>query len=133
MVATARVEDDPDNTLSRRARRAIAAFSPVGRAEAASSRHLHKGSGRWSIQIGAFSEEAAAERAGSAALARLPGGKHKAMQVIAPGPSDAESYYRTRIVSFSEREAQKACRTLHRKHVQCAVIAPGSTQQASTN
>jgi len=139
-VAAAKTDDDGDTSLSREAERAIAALSPVGRAEAAPVRHQrighhHRGEAaeRWSIQVGAFSAEDAAERAGYSALARLPGARHKAMQVIAPADSDKEPYFRARIVSFSEREAAKACRILHRKHVQCAVVAPGAVQQAAAN
>jgi D-alanyl-D-alanine carboxypeptidase len=138
-VAAAKAEDDnADTSLSREATRAIAALSPVGRAEAAPAHrqrlvHRRAEAGRWSIQVGAFSAEESAERAGYAALARLPRGRHKAMQVIAPADSDKEPYFRARIVSFSEREAAKACRILHRKHVQCAVVAPGAVQQAAAN
>jgi D-alanyl-D-alanine carboxypeptidase len=142
MVATARTEDDAtDSMLTREAQRAIAVFSPVGRAEAAAptTHHLrtarhHRNEGqRWSIQVGAFSEQDAAQRAGAKALAKLPGGKHKAMQVVAPGQSDKEPYFRARIVNFSERDAAKACRILHRKHMQCAVVGPSATQQAAAN
>jgi D-alanyl-D-alanine carboxypeptidase len=139
-VAATKTDDDSDTSLSREAENAIAALSPVGRAEAAPVRHQrlghhHRGDAaeRWSIQVGAFSAEEAAERAGHSALARLPGAKHKALQVIAPADSDKEPYFRARIVSFSEREATKACRVLHRKHVQCAVLAPGALQQAAAN
>jgi len=138
-VATAKTDDDSETSLSREAERAIAALSPVGRAEAAPVRHqriAHHRRGetqRWSIQVGAFSAEEAAERAGYSALAKLPGGRHKAMQVIAPADSDKEPYFRARIVSFSASEAANACRLLHRKHVQCAVVAPGALQQAAAN
>jgi len=127
-----------DNTLRHRAARAIAALSPVTRAEAAPIHHLRAGrhnrrGASWSIQVGAFSEEESAERAGAKALARLPGGRHKVLQVIAPAASDKEPVFRARIVSFTERDAAKACRILHRKHLQCAVVAHGATQQAAAN
>jgi D-alanyl-D-alanine carboxypeptidase len=141
-VAVAKTEDDGDTStsLGREAESAIAALSPVGRAEAAPVRHqrlaAHRRgeSGRWSIQVGAFGAQESAERAGYAALSKLPGrGKHKAMQVIAPADSDKEPYFRARIVSFSEREAAKACHLLHRKHMQCAVVSPSALQQATAN
>jgi D-alanyl-D-alanine carboxypeptidase len=118
---------------------AIVELSPIPEAEAAPSpRHLRLGhhhgeAGRWSIQVGAFSAENAAARAGAAALGRLPGGRSKSLEVVAPGQTDKEPYYRARIVSFSKHEATKACRVLHRKHMQCAVVAPGATQQAAVN
>ena len=53
--------------------------------------------------------------------------------MLAPGHIDKEPVFRARIVNFTEREATKACRTLHRKHLQCAVVAPGTVQQAALN
>jgi D-alanyl-D-alanine carboxypeptidase len=134
-VMTAEVDEDSDSgpTLTRRAARTLAQLSPVGRAEAATPPRLrhsrHEATERWSIQVGAFAQEGAADKAGAAALARLPGARSKALQVLAPGESDR--YYRARIGGFSEREAEKACRTLHKKHLQCAVIAPAAAQQAA--
>lgn len=135
-TAAATTEDEPDTTITERARRTIAALSPVGRAEAAMPGHARTAHGRhggWSIQVGAFGEESAAEKAAAKAFARLPASKGKATQVLAPGHIDKEPVFRARIVNFSEREATKACRTLHRKHLQCAVVAPGTVQQAAIN
>ena len=135
-TAAATTEDDPDTTVAEQARRTIAALSPVGRAEAAmpgGARTAHRRHGGWSIQVGAFSEEGAAEKAAAKAFARLPAAKGKETQVLAPGHIDKEPVFRARIVNFSEREATKACRTLHRKHLQCAVVAPGTVQQAALN
>ncbi|HEX7969560.1 MAG TPA: D-alanyl-D-alanine carboxypeptidase family protein [Stellaceae bacterium] len=139
VVVAAQSDDEGDNTLANRAGRTIAAFSPVGRAEAAPSRHLRAAqlrrgvAERWSIQVGAFGEEDAAAKAGRAALAKLHGRTGKAVQVLAPDQTDKEPLYRARILSFSEREADKACRALHRKHLQCAVVAPNAVQQAAAN
>jgi D-alanyl-D-alanine carboxypeptidase len=137
-AATTPAEDEPDanTSITERARRTIASLSPVGRAEAAlpgRTRTAHGRRGGWSIQVGAFSDEAPAERAAAKALARLPAPKGKATEVLAPGHIDKEPVFRARIVNFSEREATKACRTLHRKHLQCAVVAPGTVQQAALN
>ncbi len=137
IATAAATEDDLDTTtIAERARRTIAALSPVGRAEAAMPGQARTGHGRhggWSIQVGAFSEEGAAERAAAKAFARLPAAKGKTTQVLAPAHIDKEPLFRARIVNFSEREATKACRTLHRKHLQCAVVAPGTVQQAALN
>ena len=135
-TAAATTDDDPDATVAERARRTIASLSPVGRAEAAIPRQARMARPRhsgWSIQVGAFSDEAPAEKAAAKALARLPARRGKAMLVLAPGRIDKEPVFRARIVNFTEREATKACRTLHRKHLQCAVVAPGSVQQAALN
>ncbi len=135
-TAAATTEDDPDATITERARRTIASLSPVGRAEAAIPSHArtaHARRGGWSIQVGAFSDEGPAEKAAAKALARLPAHRGKATLVLAPGHIDKEPVFRARIVNFTEREATKACRTLHRKHLQCAVVAPGTVQQAALN
>ncbi|HUC64525.1 MAG TPA: D-alanyl-D-alanine carboxypeptidase [Stellaceae bacterium] len=131
-VMTAEATDDADQqpSLTRRAAHTLAALSPVARAEAATParvRHVrHEAADHWSIQVGAFAQQTAAEKAGAVALAKLPA-KGRTVQVLSPGQS--ERYYRARIVSFSERDAERACRALHKKHLQCAVIAPGPTQQ----
>ncbi len=142
-VLTAENDEDQDagaGTLTRRAARTIAALSPVARAEAATPAHSRaarhaKGDKqeRWSIQVGAFAQESGAEKAGATALAKLPSLKGKVLQVVAPGHTDKERYYRARIVSFSERDAEKACRALHRKHLQCAVVGPSAAQSVAAN
>jgi D-alanyl-D-alanine carboxypeptidase len=139
-IAAAQNEDEPDNTLAQGAERTMAALSPVANAEAATAAaavrlpHHRRGEAlRWSIQVGAFSDEDAAEKAAATALTRLPHTRSKAAQVVPPGHIDKEPLFRARIVSFSEREARKACRTLHHKHLQCAVVAPSALQQAATN
>jgi D-alanyl-D-alanine carboxypeptidase len=132
VTTTAEADEESDqNTLGRRAARTLAQLSPVGRAEAAPTsrpRHArHEAAEHWSIQVGAFSQQGAAEKAGATALAKLPTAKGRTIQVLVPG--DGERYFRARILSFSEREAEKACRALHKKHLQCTVIAPGPTQE----
>src|SRR6185437_4502061 len=107
-TAAATTEDDPDATVAERARRTIASLSPVGRAEAAIPRHTrtaHARRGGWSIQVGAFTDAAPAEKAAAKALARLPTRRGKATQVLAPGRIDKEPVFRARIVNFTEREA----------------------------
>jgi D-alanyl-D-alanine carboxypeptidase len=141
-VMTAEREDDgeaganPDasaNTLSHRTARAIAALSPVSRAEAATPVRLHRphveSAERWSIQVGAFAQEAAAEKAAATAMTKLPANRGKTAQIMAPGHTDKERYFRARIVNFSQREAEKACHVLRKKHIDCAVVAPGAAQQ----
>ncbi|MGH7001579.1 MAG: hypothetical protein ACREEA_08750, partial [Stellaceae bacterium] len=114
----------------------MAALNPVQRAEAAvpqptakphvpTLRALKK-SHAWEIQVGAFGKQNAAERAATLALAklRLP---DKAAHVVPPGPGDKEPLFRARIVGFTQREAEHACRLLREKlhgHKLCAVIAP---------
>jgi D-alanyl-D-alanine carboxypeptidase len=130
MTAEATEDTDQQPSLTRRAAHTLAALSPVARAEAATPARVHhvrhEAAEHWSIQVGAFAQQSAAEKAGAVALAKLPA-KGRTVQVLSPGQS--ERYYRARIVSFSERDAERACRALHKKHLQCAVIAPGPTQQ----
>ena len=134
------VADDSDakpagETLAHRAGRAIAAFSPVGHAEAATTATAGTRSARnhenWSIQIGAFSQRDAAEHAAAQAIAKLHSGKSRSILVVAPTSSDKEALYRARIVHFNERQAEAACRELHKKHRACAVISPDAAQVAA--
>lgn len=122
-------------TFAARAKRTLRSLSPVGSAEAAqpaprSARLVEAETDRWSIQVGAFSQKSAAEKAAARALATLRLGKGKSIAVAAPNSSDRERYYRARIVNFSEREAEHACQLLHRKHRDCAVLAPSSVHMA---
>jgi D-alanyl-D-alanine carboxypeptidase len=135
MTAAVDEETEP-NTLTRSAARTLAQLSPVSRAEAATPVQVHRGhrdgSEHWSIQVGAFAQAGAAERAAATALTKLPALKDKTVEVLAPGqPGPGERYFRARILSFSERDAEKACHALHKKHAQCAVIAPSAPQQAA--
>jgi D-alanyl-D-alanine carboxypeptidase len=123
--------------LARRAAHTLASLSPIGRAEASTTGHavLHlrakEGQG-WSIQIGAYTHHAAALRAGSAALAHLPAASGRNVMVLVSHAGKAR-VYRTRIASFSEAEAQQACRTLHRQHKACAIVAPSAAQMAGSH
>jgi D-alanyl-D-alanine carboxypeptidase len=132
------VEDDTPGegreTLAHRAGRALAALSPVAKAEAATGadaatphheRHGRAGEG-WSIQVGAFTQHDAAERAAEQAMQRLTATKGRTIRVVEPAHTDKEKLYRARIAHFSHHDAQAACRTLHKKHKSCAVIAPES-------
>ena len=132
---SAEVADDPnvdsrDDTLTNRAGRAIAALSPVGRAEAATApahrlrRHHVRRHDAWGIQVGAFAKRGAAEHAAALALAKLPGHRERSVLVVPPRRSAHEHLFRARILRFDEAGAEAACRTLHRQHKLCAVIGP---------
>jgi D-alanyl-D-alanine carboxypeptidase len=141
LTAAAEAEGDPEaepnpHSFSRRAARALAKLSPISRAEAATPVHVprgrHEAAETWGIQVGAFAQESAAEKAAATAVARLPTLQAKTLQVLSPGqPAQGERYYRARLVGFSERDAERACHALHKKHLQCAVIAAGATQQVA--
>lgn len=125
------------NALARGAARTLATLSPVGRAEAATAPHLLSHHDRkettqgWSIQVGAFAQPAAAAKAGEQALAKLAVAHSKTVVIVPPNRGDKERLYRARIGHFSEMEAERACRALHKKHKACAVVAPGATQVAA--
>jgi D-alanyl-D-alanine carboxypeptidase len=114
---------------------AMAALNPVGSAEAATTpatKTPRKASSpreaghEWSIQVGAFTAPKVAERALSAALAKL-GVKGKRALVVPPGLGDKEPLYRARIVGFTAAEADRACRIFHSRrsrYKHCAVIPP---------
>ncbi|MBV9522124.1 MAG: D-alanyl-D-alanine carboxypeptidase [Alphaproteobacteria bacterium] len=129
------IADEPAPAPTGVAARAVAALSPVGRAEATPlavpRRASASASERWSVQIGAFAKHAAAEKAAHAALGKLPSAAGKTVEVIAPGKADKEHLYRARLVSFSKREADHACSVLHRKHQTCSVVAPSTVRLAS--
>jgi D-alanyl-D-alanine carboxypeptidase len=123
---------DEHETLGHRAGRALAALSPVGKAEAATGaeglsprrdRHGRAGDG-WSIQVGAFTQHDAAEHAAAQALLRLPTVKGRTVHVIDPVHADKDKMFRARIAHFTHRDAEAACRSLHQKGKSCAVIAP---------
>ncbi len=136
------VADDsaaPDDQPDSLAKRAIAAISPVGKAEAGTeataphrARHAKVVDG-WSIQVGAYAQRDMAEHAGEQALQRVPAAKGRVVEIVAPAHADKGQVFRARIVHFSHREAEIACRELHKKHKSCAVIAPGATQQVAAN
>lgn len=114
----------------------MAVLNPVPRAEAAvpgpapkpvapTLRALRR-SHEWQIQVGAFGNLEAAERAGTLALTKLHI-KDKTAHVVPPAPGDKEALFRARIAAFSEHEAEHACRLLRAKlhgHKLCAVIPP---------
>jgi D-alanyl-D-alanine carboxypeptidase len=123
-------------TFAARAKRTLRSLSPVGSAEAAQpprTARVEAETDRWSIQVGAFSQKSAAEKAAANALATLHAGKGKSIAVVAPSSSEKERYYRARIVNFGEREAEHACQILRKKHRDCAVLAPSSVHVAQAN
>lgn len=117
-----------------RAKRALRHLSPIGTAEASTGKSARGDgdTGRWSIQVGAFAQESAAEKAAHAALGALAIAKGHAVSVAKPGEGEKDHYYRARIGGFSERDAEHACQALHRKHRDCALVAPSSLHLAQS-
>jgi D-alanyl-D-alanine carboxypeptidase len=121
-------------SFTARAKRALRNLSPVSAAEASTTtkaaRANESESGRWAIQVGAFAQQSAAQKAAANALAALPSAKGKIAAVTPPNISEKDRFYRARIQNFSERDAEKACQVLHKKHRDCAVVAPNGTHLA---
>jgi D-alanyl-D-alanine carboxypeptidase len=111
--------ENPDS-LAHRAGRALAQLSPVGKAEAAINGRVGDG---WSIQVGAFTQHDAAEHAAELAQ-HIPGAKGHAVHVIDPAHGAKDKVFRARLVHFTHHDALAACRTLHKRHHSCSVVAP---------
>jgi D-alanyl-D-alanine carboxypeptidase len=110
--------------LAKAARKIAAHLSPVAKAEAAPMAN-----DRWSIQLGAFRVESAAEEAARSAAA-VPGARGKPVQIVRPSKGGKEHVYRARLLNFSPQEAQGACAALHKKKVECSVVPPAPLKVA---
>jgi predicted aldo/keto reductase-like oxidoreductase len=78
---------------------------------------------RWSIQLGAFRVENAAEQAARSAAA-VPAVRGKPVQIMQPSKGGKDRVYRARLLNFSPQEAQSACAALHKKKIECSVVPP---------
>jgi D-alanyl-D-alanine carboxypeptidase len=110
-----------------RAKRVLKHLSPIGTAEASTTSKASRGeteTGRWGIQVGAFAQQSAAEKAAHAALSALPSAKGHTVSVA------KDRLYRARITGFSEKDAEHACQALHKKHHECALVAPSALHVA---
>jgi D-alanyl-D-alanine carboxypeptidase len=112
--------------IAKAARRIAAHLSPVAKAEAAPVAHQ---TDRWSIQLGAFRVESAAEQAARSAAA-VPGARGKPVQIVQPSKGGKEHVYRARLLNFSPQEAQGACAALHKKKIECSVVPPAPVKVA---
>jgi D-alanyl-D-alanine carboxypeptidase len=130
---------DGGDTLAHRAGRALAALSPVSKAEAATHgivrahvrEHHPQLAEAWQIQVGSYIRHDMAEHAAELALQRISAAKGHPVMVVAPARAAKDHVFRARLAHFTHREAEAACRTLHRKHHGCAVIAPDAAQMAT--
>ena len=112
--------------LAKAARKIAAHLAPVAKAEAAPiGRQLRAPAetDRWSIELGAFRVEGAAEQAARAA-AGVPETRGKPVQIVQPSKGGKEHFYRARLLNFSPQEAQGACAALHKKKAECSVVPP---------
>jgi D-alanyl-D-alanine carboxypeptidase len=137
-VAAETATDQPDRPrekigqLAKAARKIAAHLSPVAKAEAAPIAHQLRPpaeTDRWSIQLGSFRVESAAEQAARSA-AMVPGTRGKPVQIVQPSKGGKEHVYRARLLNFSPQEAQGACSALHKRKIACAVIPPAPVKVA---
>jgi D-alanyl-D-alanine carboxypeptidase len=78
-------------------------------------------SGRWSVQIGAYSSRVSTDRRLTTALRSLPRTLAGSSPIIAPLRTKNGLLFRARLTGYSKSEAIKACQYL--KH--CIVVKPG--------
>ena len=90
--------------------------------------HAEAAAERWSIQLGTFRVETAAEQAARTA-ASLPAVKGKPVQIIHPSKAK-DHFYRARLLNFTTQEAQIACAALHKKRIECSVVPPAPVKVA---
>jgi D-alanyl-D-alanine carboxypeptidase len=108
---------------------ALRHLSPLGRAEAATATREAVGED-WSIQLGAFRAEAAAEQAIRHAT-NVTAVRGKPREVLAPAKGESNRLYRALLTHFSQKGAQAACGELHKKGLACTVVRPGALRVAS--
>jgi hypothetical protein len=119
--------------LAKAARRIANHLSPVAKAEAAPMARQLRAPGdseRWSIQLGAFRVESAAEQAARSA-ATFPAARGKPVQIVQPSKGGKDHFYRPRLLNFSPQEAQGACAALHKKKIECSVVPPAPVKVAN--
>ena len=76
----------------------------------------------WAIQVGAFSRIDAAYAAIKTSLKHIPGIVVRAAALIVPVAEGDGGLYRARFIGVSWREAQRACRILTAKRLDCEVV-----------
>jgi D-alanyl-D-alanine carboxypeptidase len=120
--------DSALHNLADHAARTLATLSPIGRAEAAPVRK--RPSDAWSIQVGAYRQQAAAAHAGTTALAHLRAERGKPLVLVATR-AHRHTLYQARILHLTEKQARSACHVLRRVHRACAVLEPSMQLAAS--
>jgi hypothetical protein len=116
--------DNPSG-LRAAAARFASRLTPVARAEAAVLPRAPRGAAadRWSIQLGPFHAQAAAQESARTA-AGLAVAKGKPAQIVESGRTGRTRLYRARLSDFTPHDAQSACAALHRKKLECVVVPP---------
>ncbi len=76
----------------------------------------------WAVQVGAFAQVSSAYAAVENSLKHIPGIVLRAAALIVPVAEGDGGLYRARFVGVSWREAQRACRILTAKRLDCEVV-----------
>jgi D-alanyl-D-alanine carboxypeptidase len=120
--------DQHPPTIGTVAAAAIQHLAPVAHAEAAT---VQPGpSDAWSIQIGSYRGETAAERA-EHKITRFAVAKGKQTVILAPAAGERDRVYRLRLMHFSPHGARNACEELRRQGIGCTVVPPAGLKVAS--
>jgi D-alanyl-D-alanine carboxypeptidase len=112
--------------IAKVAARLAAHLAPVAKAEAATLAHDSHPSPpeeRWSIQLGAFHDETAAEKVAQEAASQ-PLAKGKPLRIAPPAKGEKDRLYRARLLNFTSKEAREVCAALHKKRIECATVPP---------
>ncbi len=81
----------------------------------------------WKVQVGAFSELAAAEARAREAVSLAPHQLSAAVLAVAPVTASSGTLYRARLMNLSESEAQSACAALAKLNMDCVALGPTSS------
>jgi D-alanyl-D-alanine carboxypeptidase len=130
---TAAPSREKPGLLTRASARVASRLAPVAKAEAAVLSHASRNAAageNWSIQLGAFRAENAAEKVARAA-AGIPVAKGKPVQIVQPGKGGKVRLYRARLLNFTPAEAHSACAALHKKKIACSVVPPAGMRVAA--
>lgn len=119
--------------LAKAARKIVTRLSLVGKAEAEPVAHqlrMPSEAEHWSIQLGVFRVETAAEQATRSA-ASLPLIAGKPSQIVHYSKTGKDHFYRARLLDFTPQEAERACAALRKKSMECSVVPPPAVKVAA--
>ncbi len=85
----------------------------------------------WSVQVGAYSTKAMAQRELEAAIGAA-GLDANSMAVLPMARTDGSTLYRARLVKLTEPEAAAACQKLKRRDIPCFVISGGDDSSGAS-
>ncbi len=106
----------------------LSSMNPIAAASAAERiGEVVVSSGRWTIQVGAYSKFAPAHDVALKARLRVPELLAKARVVIDERTDEDGTLYRARIAGLTEAVARAACKKLKKTPNGCLVLAPSTT------